>query len=99
MNATQVEIDKHTRTYWRVFIALAILTVITVAVASVELAVGLGIGVALAIAVLKGSLVASFFMHLITEKRLIFIVLVFTVIFLAAVIILPLADFYNGVHN
>ena len=45
---------------------------------------------ALVIAALKGSLVASFFMHLIAERQVIFGALILTAILLAALIALPL---------
>lgn len=94
---TAKDVKKHSRVYFTVFGVLALLTVLTVAVASLELAVGIGIGVALTIAVLKVSLVASFFMHLISEKKLIFIILIFTVLFIMALIFLPLSDALTNV--
>ena len=48
---------------------------------------------------LKGSLVASFFMHLITEKKLILIILLVTVAFFFALIFLPFSDTINNVGN
>lgn len=97
VSASAEDVRKHTWIYITVFGSLALLTVLTVAVASLEMAVGIAVGVALAIATLKGSLVASFFMHLVTEKRLIFIVLLFTVIFFIALIFLPLSDVMDNV--
>ncbi|MFQ6675306.1 MAG: cytochrome C oxidase subunit IV family protein [Fidelibacterota bacterium] len=94
---TADEVRKHTWVYFTVFGGLALLTVLTVAVASLELAVGLAVGVALTIAVLKGSLVASFFMHLITERRVIFLVLIFTAVFFLGLILLPLSDALTNV--
>ena len=74
------EIRKHVKLYIGVFVALMILTVLTVAVSYLQFVVPLAITVALIIAVTKGSLVASFFMHLISEKRPIYWVLLFTVV-------------------
>ncbi|MEE9165847.1 MAG: cytochrome C oxidase subunit IV family protein [Candidatus Neomarinimicrobiota bacterium] len=91
------EVRKHARVYFTVFGGLALLTVLTVAVASLELAVGLALGVALSIAVLKGSLVASFFMHLASERRLIILILMLTVVFFFALIFLPLSDSLTNV--
>ena len=45
-----------------------------------------------AIALTKGFLVAGFFMHLLTEKKLIYAVLALTVVFFAFLIWLPLHD-------
>ncbi len=98
MNSTTVEeVKKHTWIYFTVFGGLAMLTVLTVAVASLEMAVGLGVTVAMIIAGLKGSLVASFFMHLISEKRVILVVLIFTFIFFVLLIAFPLTDFLDNV--
>lgn len=91
------DVKKHTWIYFTVFGSLALLTVLTVAVASLELAMGAAVVLALAIATLKSSLVASFFMHLVTEKKLILIVLFFTVIFFVALILLPLSDVMDNV--
>lgn len=84
------DIKKHVRTYVLVFVALLALTVITVTVSTMHLSVPVAITVALAIAAIKGSLVASYFMHLISEKKLIFAVLTLTVVFFAVLMWLPL---------
>ena len=84
------EIRKHVKVYIGVFVALMILTVLTVAVSYLQLVVPLAITVALIIAVTKGSLVASFFMHMISEKRPIYWVLLFTVACWVALLLLPL---------
>lgn len=84
-----VDIDKHIRTYILVFAVLAVLTVVTVAVYYLHLPLAAAIGLALLIATVKASLVACYFMHLISEKRLIFLVLAITVVFFAALLLLP----------
>lgn len=81
---------KEVRTYINVFLTLMVLTVVTVAVSYVPMALPLTIAVALIIAFVKGSLVASFFMHLIHEKPIVFASLVLTVVFFLAMILLPL---------
>ncbi len=86
------DIKKHVRVYIIVFVALAALTLITVSASTLEVSTGVHIAIALLIAVVKGSLVASYFMHLISEKKLIFGVLIFTVIFFAGLLILPVSD-------
>jgi len=63
------DIKKHVKIYCMVFAALAVLTVVTVSAASLEVSVGMGIFIAMVIAVTKGSLVASFFMHLVFDKN------------------------------
>ena len=77
----QQHIQEHIKIYLNVFFALAILTVITVAVSYIELSTAEGIMLALAIASVKASLVAGYFMHLISEKQTIIWVLILTFIF------------------
>jgi len=66
------------------------LTIIPVAVKYLHLKLHEAIMVALFIATVKGSLVACYFMHLISEKKLIYYVLMFTVFFFAALVMLLL---------
>lgn len=87
--ADHADIDKHVKTYVLVFVALMALTLVTVAVSYLDLPTGPTIAVALLIALVKGSLVAGYFMHLVSEKKLIYAVLIFTVIFFLAVLLGP----------
>ncbi len=74
-------VRKEIRKYLYVFGALAILTIITVAISQLHLPTWQAIILALAVATVKGSLVAAFFMHLVTERKLIYAVLVLRVFF------------------
>jgi cytochrome c oxidase subunit 4 len=85
-----IDVGKHVRAYVLVFTALLVLTVITVAASYLHLATPLAIGLALAIASVKGALVACYFMHLISERRLIYWVLILTVAFFAVLLFVPL---------
>jgi cytochrome c oxidase subunit 4 len=73
-----------------------VLTVITVAVSYLDLSVPVAVTVALFVATIKGSLVAAYFMHLISEKKLIYIVLALTVVFFVALLALPVVTHSNG---
>ena len=85
------DVQGHIRTYLRVGGALAVLTVITVAVSYIDFwGVPVAVVVALIIAGTKGSLVVSFFMHLIEEKKMILATLVLTMFFFIVLIFLPL---------
>ena len=75
-------IHAHIRIYITVFIALMGLTLVTVAASYLQLSVWQTIAIALFIATVKGSLVAGFFMHLISEKKVIYIVLIFAAVFI-----------------
>jgi cytochrome c oxidase subunit IV len=90
------EIDKHVKVYITVFVALMALTLITVAVSYLDVSTPVAIAIALFIATIKGSLVACYFMHLISEKRLIYAVLVITVIKFVALMVLPVITHANG---
>ena len=91
-----VDIDKHVRVYITVFVALMILTIVTVAVSYLDLSIPIAVTVALLVAIVKGSLVACYFMHLISEKRLIYAVLVLTAAFFVALMALPVFTHSNG---
>lgn len=69
---THVEdVKKHVRIYISVFAALAVLTIVTVAVGYLHLPIVPALVIALLIATIKGGLVAGYFMHLVSEERLI----------------------------
>jgi cytochrome c oxidase subunit IV len=91
-----VDIDKHVRVYITVFVALMALTLITVAVSYLHLALPLAVTVALLVATVKGSLVACYFMHLISEKKLIYAVLGLTAVFFVALLALPVVTVQDG---
>ena len=83
------DIDKHVRVYITVFVALMALTIVTVAISYLDLPTPVAITVALFVATIKGSLVACYFMHLISEKKLIYAVLAITAIKFIALLALP----------
>ena len=83
------DIDKHVRVYIIVFVALMALTFVTVAVSYLDLPPKTAIALALFVATIKGSLVACYFMHLISEKKLIWAVLVITAVKFIALLALP----------
>ena len=82
-------IRKQTRSYIVVFVTLMVMTILTVAVSYFHMPVGLAILVALVIATFKGSLVASVFMHLSHERKVIYWVLLLTVIFFIVLMAIP----------
>jgi cytochrome c oxidase subunit 4 len=90
------DIDRHVRIYITVFVALMALTLVTVAVSYLDLPPAMAIAVALFVATVKGSLVACYFMHLISEKRLIYAVLAITVIKFVVLLALPAITHGNG---
>jgi len=95
-NDHAADIDKHVRIYITVFVALMVLTIVTVAVSRLHLPVHVAVSLALLVATIKGSLVACYFMHLISEKRLILAVLALTAVFFVALLALPAVTHSNG---
>src|SRR5947208_5051226 len=87
----------HVRRYLFVFYALLFGTIITVGASYIPFGHrAVNIGVALAIASAKAFLVAGYFMHLISERKMIYAVLGFTAFFfvgLMFLIIFSYADF------
>jgi len=94
-----LDIKKHVRVYITVFSALMVLTVVTVAISYVHLIMPWAIVVALIIAAIKASLVASYFMHLISEKKIIYGVLILTGIFFIAMMVLFLTAYGDQQGN
>src|SRR3954468_623849 len=83
------EIDRHVRIYITVFVALMVLTIVTVTVSRFHLPVPIAVTVALIVAIIKGTLVACYFMHLISEKKLIYAVLALTAAFFVVLLVVP----------
>lgn len=74
----------HVRGYIAVFGALLVLTLVTVGVATLQLPAGPTLGLGLTIAGVKAALVVLFFMHLKSEKPMIYWPLALTVVLFAA---------------
>jgi cytochrome c oxidase subunit 4 len=93
------DINRQVKTYILIFVTLMALTIITVAVSRLHLPTHLAVAIALIVATVKGGLVASYFMHLISERKLIYWVLGFTVAFFFAVLLLPLLSHFDPIRN
>jgi cytochrome c oxidase subunit 4 len=93
------DIQKHVRTYVMVFASLMVLTIITVAVWRLHLPVKAAIAVALVIASIKASLVACYFMHLISEKKLILYVMATTVGLFVVLLLFPIFTVSDQIRN
>lgn len=93
------EISKHVKTYVFIFIALAALTLVTVWASHLQVAPTMHIVIALSIASFKGALVALFFMHLSSERRVIYGVLVFTIFFFLALILMTYFSHIGAINS
>jgi cytochrome c oxidase subunit 4 len=91
------EVAKNVRKYMTIGGALLVFTVITVAASYLNLSVLPAVIVALIIASMKGSMVASVFMHLSHEKPWIYGALLLTVVFFIVLIFIPLATVSDGI--
>lgn len=81
----------HVRRYLFVFYALLFGTLITVGASYIPFGNReVNIGVALLIAICKASLVACYFMHLISERKMIYFIMAFTAFFFAGLMFLTL---------
>jgi cytochrome c oxidase subunit 4 len=90
----------HIRRYLFVFYALIFGTVITVAASYIPFGNReINIGVALFIAICKASLVACYFMHLISEKKMIYGIMAFTAFFFIGLMFLTLGSFADFPRN
>ena len=84
----------HIRRYLFVFYALLFGTVITVGASYIPFGNrSVNIAVALFIAICKASLVACYFMHLISERKMIYFILAFTAVFFTGLMFLTLWSF------
>lgn len=88
------DIKSEVRRYFLVFAALMVLTIITVAISYLKVPTAVAVTLALIVATTKGSLVCLFFMHLISERNFIYILLIHVVIFFIALIYLTVAGFF-----
>ena len=87
------DISKHIRGYLIIGATLIIGTILTVLASYVELGHHWNIVLALVIATVKASLVALYFMHLISEKQLIYTVLGFTAFFFVGLMFITIAAY------
>ncbi len=86
--ATRVR--EHLRVYVMVFVALFVLTVVTVAISYLHLPTAAAISVAMVVATVKAGLVAGYFMHLLSEEKVLLWLLLLCAAFLVFVFLLPL---------
>ncbi|HKR65338.1 MAG TPA: cytochrome C oxidase subunit IV family protein [Thermoanaerobaculia bacterium] len=92
-------IRKEVRKYLIVLGCLAMLTLVTVWISHFHLPTWQAVTLALIVASVKGSLVAAFFMHLISERKLIYAVLAITVFFFGMMIWGPFHHHSNAEHQ
>lgn len=87
------DVSKHIRGYLIIGGTLLIGTILTVLASYLDLGHNWNIVLALVIATIKASLVALFFMHLISEKQMIYTVLGFTAFFVLGLMIITISAY------
>ncbi|MFT5143997.1 MAG: cytochrome c oxidase subunit 4 [Rhodothermales bacterium] len=91
------ELQKHVKVYLTVFGSLMVLTVVTVAVSYLHLSLWPALILALVIASVKAGMVASYFMHLIGEKKLILGILAITFLILFCMFAIFISAYHDQV--
>jgi caa(3)-type oxidase subunit IV len=94
---SEEELKQFVRTCYLVFGTLMVLTVVTVGLSYMQWSVQTAIVVGLTVAAIKGSLVALYFMHLISEQRVIYWALGLTACFFFMVMTIPVSWYMDGV--
>lgn len=89
MSHSEAELKNQVKIYISVFVALMFLTMVTVAASYLDLSPLATIAVALLIASIKAGLVACYFMHLISERTIIYAVLGLTAFFFLVLLLSP----------
>jgi caa(3)-type oxidase subunit IV len=90
MHSDPAAVKKSVRLYMSIGVALLVFTAITVAANRLHFVVPVAIAVAIIIACIKGSMVASVFMHLSHEKKWIYGALLLTIVFFIVLMCVPL---------
>ena len=91
MSASEAEhVRQHVRVYLMVFAALGVLTIVTVGISYLDLSTGYAIAIAVVVASVKASLVAAYFMHLVSEEKVIYYLLLLCAAFLIVLMFVPL---------
>ena len=92
------DVSKHIRAYVLVGLTLIIFTGITVALSYVNFGTQkANVAVAMLVATFKAGLVAAIFMHLSSEKRMIYRILIFTVFFVLGLFFLTYLAWYDPI--
>lgn len=97
MHSDPAEVQRSVRTYMKVGFALLVFTGITVAANQFHFGVPVAVTVALIIATMKGSMVASIFMHLSHEKKWIYGALVLTVLGFIVLMTVPMFTLMDSI--
>ena len=93
----EAEVRRYVRTCLMVFSTLMVLTIVTVVISYLHLPTPAAIAVGLLVATVKASLVALFFMHLISERHAVYYLLGLTASFFVLLMYLPSGWYHDEV--
>lgn len=91
----QEDLKKHARPYIVIFVALTALTIANVAVFYLQLPIHLSILIAVGISTIQAALVACYSMHLMSERKVIYTILILTVVFIVGLPFLTMLAFHD----
>ena len=83
------------RTYSLVLLVLVLLTVLTVGISFIPLSPDWHMALGISIAIVKATLVALFFMHLLHSQRLMWVIVIASLVWLYILISLTTADYLS----
>ena len=92
---TTQNVEGEIKQYITIFISLIFLTIVSVGIHYLHLSTGLSIALILTVAITQAALSACYLMHLISERKLIYMVLILTFAFVLGMFLL----FYYGYFN
>jgi caa(3)-type oxidase subunit IV len=91
-------VAKHIRGYMLVGVTLIVFTAITVGLSYINFGtMKVNVGIAMLVATFKAGLVAAIFMHLKSEKRMIYRILMFTAFFVLGLFFLTYLAWYDPI--
>ncbi len=96
---TKENIQKEIKKHITIYILLLILTVINFSLSRMHLSAVETLSGVLSIALIQGSMVVCYFMHLLSEKKMIHFVLILTIILAAGLLFLPILQFIGRLHG
>lgn len=93
---TPHDVSKDVRKYIGVFVALLVGTIVTVLASYIHFgSIKMNIAIALFIACIKAGLVAGYFMHLLSERKAIYAILIATVFFFIGLMALTVSAHFD----
>jgi len=94
-----IDVQKHVKTYVTILVSLIVMTLVTVIITQRVEAIPVRLTLAVTFALLQGFLSVSYLMHLNAERKFVIWVLVLTVVFFFALILIPLLTVSDSIST